>query len=253
MSPVGLVLRGAGWSGFKRAHFLLSRLECFRGACVSFDLPFPSRLLCVNLFVVVARGLLRTRFVPHGGGSSRVQSPSIWEEELDALALPSWSPRRHYCFSEKSALFRPTSALWPRKVPRLSCVVCAAEAGGMGRTRRRAASGGERSCAAWPPARGPEAPVCLCSRSHQWLWGRTERAGAGWRPGEESRTPTTLRLGVQHLFQQQPALRLEVGTALLACRPAPTCPVPAALPTGGTCVLLFRGPFLGSLYLPRRA
>lgn len=60
----------------------------------------------------------------------------------------------------------------------------------------------------------------LFSRSHQWFWGRAGRAGAGRRPGEDRRAAPPLRIRVQHLLQQQPALRRQVGAGC-ACSPLP--------------------------------
>ena len=60
----------------------------------------------------------------------------------------------------------------------------------------------------------------LFFRSHQWLWGRAGRAGAGRCPGEDRRATPPLRLRVQHLLQQQPALRRQVGPGC-ACSPPP--------------------------------
>lgn len=60
----------------------------------------------------------------------------------------------------------------------------------------------------------------LFFRSHQWLWGCAGRAGAGRRPGEDRCAAPPLRLRVQHLLQQQPALRRQVGPGC-ACSPLP--------------------------------
>lgn len=99
------------------------------------------------------------------------------------------------CVSTRFPLFRASVCL---HIPGALGVGCRACLSALSQFRELVSSG--------PRAR-------LFSRSHQWVWGRAGRAGAGAgrRSREDRCAPPPLRLRVQHLLQQQPALRRQVG------------------------------------------
>lgn len=121
-----------------------------------------------------------TRAPPEGGGP-RPARPS-------PERVPPWLPR--------ASRERPRPPR--RQTARAPGRGLGARAEGQPCSRPRAVAGA---------LRGP----CVCCRSHQRFRGREERAGAGRRRGQEGRSPAPLRLRVQRVLQQQPALRRQVG------------------------------------------